>query len=298
VVSVMVSPAVNLSPVSLNFGSHVSQSPNRPQSVTLTNTGSGALSIPSIAASGDFAQASNCGTTVAVGNNCTINAIPTPTRSGARSGALSLSDNASGSPQSVTPSGPEAAEPGVSLTPAGLVFLSQNVGATITAQSITLTNTGTATLTITSIVVTGTNASDFGQTNSCGSSVAAGATCTIGVTFTPSASGARTATLSVTDNANGSPQTVSLSGTGNHDVILSWTASATPGVMGYNVYRGTTSGGESSTPLNSTPVNRTSYMDGNVTPGATYYYVVKAVASNGVSQSGKSNEVAATVPTP
>ena len=152
---------------------------------------------------------------------------------------------------------------------------------------------------ITSLAITGTNASDFAQTNSCGSSVAPGAACTIGVTFTPSASGARTATLSVTDNANGEGrQTVSLSGTGSHDVILSWTASATPGVMGYNVYRGTTSGGESSTPLNSTPVKRTAYTDGNVTPGATYYYVVKAVAANSVTQSAKSKEAAATVPTP
>jgi len=114
--------------------------------------------------------------------------------------------------------------------------------------------------------------------------------------FTPSAVGARVATLSIADNANGSPQTVSLSGTGSHDVILSWTASASPGVIGYNAYRGTTSHGESSTPLNPAPINGTTYTDGNVSPGATYYYVVKTVASGGVTESANSNEAAATVP--
>ena len=68
--------------------------------------------------------------------------------------------------------------------------------------------------------------------------------------------------------------------------------------MGYNVYRGTTSGGESSTPLNSTPINGTTYTDENVTAGATYYYVVTAVASNDVTQSADSNEASATVPSP
>ena len=69
------------------------------------------------------------------------------------------------------------------------------------------------------------------------------------------------------------------------------------GIVGYYVYRGTASGGESSTPLNSTPIIGTSYADGNVTTGATYYYVVTAVASDGV-QSAASSETIATVPTP
>jgi fibronectin type 3 domain-containing protein len=68
--------------------------------------------------------------------------------------------------------------------------------------------------------------------------------------------------------------------------------------MGYNVYRGTTSGGESSTPLNSTPINGTAYTDESVTAGVTYYYLVTAVASNDVAQSAASNEAAATVPSP
>jgi len=114
--------------------------------------------------------------------------------------------------------------------------------------------------------------------------------------FTPTAAGTRSASLSIADSASGSPQTVTLSGSGAHDVILSWTASTTSGIAGYNVYRGTASGGEGSTPLNSTPVSSTTFTDQSVTSGTTYYYVVTAVASDGTTQSAASNEASATVP--
>jgi titin len=91
---------------------------------------------------------------------------------------------------------------------------------------------------------------------------------------------------------------VSLSGTGSHYILLSWSTNTTVGILGYNVFRGTTPGGESSTPLNSTLISDTTYMDEQVAAGATYYYVVTAVASDGVTQSGNSNEAEATVPTP
>jgi hypothetical protein len=101
----------------------------------------------------------------------------------------------------------------VSLSPASLVFASQNVGSTSVAQNVTLTNTGTAELSITSVGLIGANSGDFTQTNTCGS-VTAGAICGISVTFTPTAAGTRTASVSITDNAAGSPQAISLSGTG------------------------------------------------------------------------------------
>jgi len=208
---------------------------------------------------------------------------------------VSIVDNASGSPQSVSLSGTGTAAV-ASLSSNTLAFGGQPVDTTSAAQVLTLTNTGNASLTVTSLAFTGANPADFAESDTCGGSLAAGAHCTIAILFTPAAAGACSAALSIAYNANGSPQTVSLSGAGSHDVILAWTDSTTPGVIGYNVYRGTASGGESSTPLNSTPINASGYTDGNVADGMTYYYVVTAVASNGQTQSPASNEAAATVP--
>jgi hypothetical protein len=137
---------------------------------------------------------------------------------------MNITDNASGSPQTVSLSG-TGTGPVVSLSPTSLTFGSQAVGTPGAAQTITLNNTGNAALSITSITVTGTNAKDFSETNTCGSSVAAEGNCPISVTFTPSASGSRTASVSITDNAPGSPQAVSLSGTGGA-FVLSVKASA------------------------------------------------------------------------
>jgi hypothetical protein len=258
------------------------------------------LSITSLAVTGanasDFAQTNTCGSSVAASGKCTISLTFTPTASGSRAASLSITDNASGSPQTVTLSGTGTAPAGVSLSPTSLSFGSQPNATTSAAQTITLSNGGGAALNITGLAITGADAGDFAEVaDTCGSSLAAGGTCTIEVTFTPSASGQRTATLSITDNASGSPQAASFTGTGSPDVILSWGASPSSGVVGYNVYRGTTSGGEISTALNSTPINGTTYVDSNVTAGTTYYYVVKSVGSNG-QLSGPSDETEANVP--
>jgi len=89
---------------------------------------------------------------------------------------------------------------------------------------------------------------------------------------------------------------VALSGTATHDVILSWGGSS--GAAGYDVYRGSSSGSESSTPLNTEPIAGTSFTDTNVQAGRTYYYKITAVAANGSTQSESSLEVSATVPSP
>jgi hypothetical protein len=104
--------------------------------------------------------------------------------------------------------------PSAAISPSSLTFSSKNQGTTSPVQSVMLTNSGSAALSITGISVGGTNPSDFQQSNSCGSSVVAGGNCSIGVTFTPTATGSRSATLSIGDNATGSPQLVSLAGTG------------------------------------------------------------------------------------
>lgn len=79
-----------------------------------------------------------------------------------------------------------------------------------------------------------------------------------------------------------------------HNIVLTWTASVSSGVTGYYVYRGTSSGGESGTPI--ALVSGTSYTDTNVAVGATYYYYLTAY--NGSAQSSASSEVSATVPNP
>ena len=109
--------------------------------------------------------------------------------------------------------GPPAA-PSAAISPSSLTFSSKNQGTTSPVQSVMLTNSGNAALSMTGISVGGTNPSDFRQTNNCGSSVVAGGNCSIGVTFTPTATGSRSATLSIGDNATGNPQLVSLAGTG------------------------------------------------------------------------------------
>jgi hypothetical protein len=191
----------------------------------------------------------------------------------------------------------------VSLSPASLAFSIEPITVTSSPKSVTLSNTGNATLSNISLAFTGTNASDFAENTTCGSSLAAGANCTIAVTFTPSIAGTETASLSISDNASGSPQAVSLSGTGTHAVILSWDPSPTAGVVGYDIYRGTASGGEGSTPLNTSPVaggctssTTCMYTDETAQAGQTYWYEVTAVASDDVTQSADSNQASATVP--
>jgi hypothetical protein len=104
--------------------------------------------------------------------------------------------------------------PAVAISPTSLTFSSENQGTTSPVQSVTLSNSGNAALSITGISVGGASSGDFQQTNSCGSGIAAGGNCSIGVTFTPTATGSRSATLSIGDNTAGSPQLVSLAGTG------------------------------------------------------------------------------------
>ena len=133
--------------------------------------------------------------------------------------SVTITDNASGSPQSValSGSGTTASAPAVSLSPTSLSFGNQEVNTTSAVQPVTLTNSGNAALTIHSIGLSGPNSADFHKQQTCpsgSSTLAAGASCTISVTFTPKAEGNLSASLAISDNASGSPQSVTLSGTG------------------------------------------------------------------------------------
>jgi hypothetical protein len=205
-------PSASLSSSSLTFTSQQVGTTSAAQTITLTNTGSAALSITSIVASAQFGQTDTCGSSVAAGGSCTISVTFTPTSTGPQSGTITITNNANGNPQTVnlTGTGTMTAAPAVSLSTTSLTFGSQQIGTTSAAQRLTVTNTGSAALSITSIVAS----SQFGQTDTCGSSVATGGTCTISVTFTPASTGTQTGSITITDNASGNPQTVNLTGTG------------------------------------------------------------------------------------
>src|SRR5437870_4414690 len=158
---------VGLAPTSLDFGNQLLATTSAPMTVTLTNTGAAALTINSFAASSDFAAtstgASACPTspaTLPAGANCTINVTFTPTASGARTGTLSLTDNAGGSPQIMTLSGNGTA-PGVGLAPPSLVLGFPPRRSSDLPMTVTLTNTGAAALTINSFAASG----DFAATS-------------------------------------------------------------------------------------------------------------------------------------
>lgn len=207
-------PGVAFSPVSLAFASQLVGTSSAGQSILLTNPGDASLTISSILISGadssDFAQTNTCGSSLAIASSCSLTVVFSPSATGTRSASLVITDNASGSPHSVSLTGMGAATaPAASISPVSLTFASQSVGTTSQPQFVTLSNSGSASLVISSISTSGA----FAQTNTCGSSLSAGSTCKISVTFTPLSPGTQTGTISVADNAPGSPHLVSLSGT-------------------------------------------------------------------------------------
>jgi hypothetical protein len=163
------------------------------------------------------------------------------------------------------------------------------------AQSVTLTNSGAVNITVSSVTLAGSGFNASGISN--GEIITPGQMVTLNVTFAPSATGSITDSVTIASDASNSPTTIGISGVGvlAHTATLSWTASPST-VIGYNVYRGSMSGGPY-TLVNSSIVAGTQYVDPSVLAGQTYYYVATAVAS-GNTESTYSNQVVASVPTP
>jgi hypothetical protein len=209
-----------LSPTGLAFGSEEIGVVSPSQTVTMTNTGAVPLLISSVAVTGanasSFIFSNGCGTSVAVGANCTIHGHFTPNASGPLTAAITITDNATYSPQTIplSGSGVEANSTTVSLSATTVTFGIQEIGTISPSQDVTLTNTGTTALFISGVSVTGPNATSFAFASSCGTTVAPGANCLLHGHFAPVAAGALTATFNVTDTATGSPQTITLNGTG------------------------------------------------------------------------------------
>jgi hypothetical protein len=199
---------VTASPGALSFGSVVTGTTSAAQTVTVSNPTGSAAAVSSIAASGDFSQTNTCGSSIAANGSCTVSVKFAPTATGARTGTLTVNAGGVTSTVSLTGTG-TAPGPVLNAAPASLSFPGTDVGSSSAAKTVTVTNSGTAAASVSGVTATG----DYSQTNNC-SSVATGSSCTVNVTFKPTASGTRTGTLTVTSNANNSPATVSLTGSG------------------------------------------------------------------------------------
>jgi hypothetical protein len=201
---------VSATPGGLDFGSHTVGTTSTAQTVTLTNSGSASVSVSSVSTTGDYAETNTCGTSVAAGASCTVNVTFTPAASGARTGTLTISTSDPSGPTAVSLTGTGTPPgPALSIDQGSLTFGITAVGARSASQSVTVRNTGTAAASVSSVATSG----DFAQTNTCGS-LAVGATCTVSVTFAPTAGGSRTGTLTIASNATNSPSTVALTGSG------------------------------------------------------------------------------------
>lgn len=204
--------ALAVSPGSLSFGTVPYGTTSSAQTITLNNQQNVSVNFSGIAASANFNVAGNtCGTSVAAGARCTVSVTFSPNAVGTFTGTLSFTDTAPNSPQIVSLSGTGGGTP-VTLSTSSLSFGNVNVGKTSSPKSVTLTNHQNVSLNFSSIVVSGAGFAISG--NSCGTSIAAGANCAVGVTFSPAAKGPVNGTLQFNDNAANSPQTLSLTGSG------------------------------------------------------------------------------------
>ena len=217
--------ALGARPRSLDFGTQAVSAASAPQTVAITNTGAGTVTLKGIAVARNYAQTNDCGTSLAAGASCSITVQFVPTRPSPLNtitidGPISIAGDFDGSPLLVPLRGiGVTGGPGRSLSPGSLPFGSIATGATTTGD-LTLNSTGTVPLVISSALIGGANASDFtlvapgaGRTD-CRStaSLAVGTSCVYRLQFAPVSAGSKLATLTITDNAAGSPVLVGLSG--------------------------------------------------------------------------------------
>jgi large repetitive protein len=200
----------SLSPSSLIFDPQNLGTTSAAKTMTLANQGSVTLDVASIVANGDFVATNNCPPALDAGSQCTISVTFMPTVAGLRTGVLTITDNAASSPQTAALTGAGEATPVVGLSVPSLAFGNQHVNSTSSPQTVGLSNSGTAPLQISSINVTG----NFTVFHDCPATLAAGANCTISVSFAPTVVGSLVGSLTITDNAANSPQGLALTGTG------------------------------------------------------------------------------------
>ena len=273
---------VTLTPSTFDYGS-VDLSSSASSTFTLSNTGSAAVNIASTAlVSSVFTVASStCTASLAAGASCTYKIEFAPTAAGAQTATFSVTDDAGTQSASltgtgVTPTAPPA--PAAALTPATAAFGSVTTGSNSSAKTFTLANAGTATLPITSIAITGADASAFPLgTNGCGSTLAAGASCTISITFSPTAAGSDTAALTVIDSVG--TQTSTLTGTAVAAVVPDFSIAATPATQTV------AAGGTADYTVNVTPTggfdSAVALVATGLPPGATATFTPSSITPTG-----------------
>lgn len=289
---------ISANPANVAFANVVVGNSNS-QPIALHNGGNTTLTFSNIVTTGTGMSITglSTATTIAAGGNASFNAIFTPTSATTTNGSVTLSTNGVPSSLAITLSGTGVAATRVlTASPTNLSFGTVNVNNSSQLPTV-LTNNGNSNITISGVTVTGAGFSASGVSN--GTILTPGQTATLTVKFAPTTGGVVTgANVKVASNATGSPATIALTGTGqaaaSHSVALTWNASPTAGVSGYNVFRATTSGGYGTTPLNSSPVAALTYTDTTVVSGQSYFYIVQAVNA-GVS-STDSNEAPVTIP--
>lgn len=220
--------AVAANPSDLSFGSVTVGSAGSSVNTTLTNGVTSTLSISSIAISGansgDFTISSKtCAASLGAGASCKVTVLFKPAATGTRTAYLVFKDSASSGSQTVSLSGTGTSSgTGATVSPSSLAWGSVAVGSSGGTKLVTLTNKGAGSIGISSIAISGTNSGDFSiSSKTCGSSLAASASCTATVLFKPPAAGTRTATLAFTDTSSTNPQKVSLTGTGTSGITIS-----------------------------------------------------------------------------
>jgi len=215
-------PGISLTPSAVSFGK-LAVKTSSSKTVTLSNTGTAALAISQATLTGTGFSMSGLSAPVTVAAGATMNFTVSfqPTTTGAASGSISISSNASSTPLTVSLTGTCVATstPGISLTPSAVSFGKLAVK-TSSSKTVTLSNTGTAALAISQATLTGTGFSMSGL--SAPVTVAAGATMNFTVSFQPTTTGAASGSISISSNASSTPLTVSLTGTG--------VATPTPGI--------------------------------------------------------------------
>jgi trimeric autotransporter adhesin len=207
---------LTLNPVALDFGT-VNTGATGSLSVSVTNTSAVPINFTAVTATGDYTvQRGTCpanGSSLAASTTCTLNVVFTPTSTGTRTGTLSLSSNATQLPLTVSLTG-TGTQAHLQVTPGALAFGPVSLGATA-SLTVNLTNTGTATVTNIAATISGTDAADFAVVSPCSTAtLAPNQGCTMSVSFTPSASGSRAATLNVASSDPNSPATIPLTGAG------------------------------------------------------------------------------------